>query len=591
MWCFECEKETNDLICSTCGNLTNNDIPHLVYWCGQCNIPFVGIGSKKSELKLCPECNIQAKRTFEDIRPVFPEERLLLELLLKKPPFFYIHASVWMTGTRYIVNGNTIRLPAGCFEQLNVDSYRESLSLLQDENRALSYPVFDSYITRFIKNSKSWLDSFTEEACSWVCKCVEDPKYKDINLMVSFSGGKDSTAVSDLVIRALANPKIMHIFGDTTLEFPLTYDYIERFKKEHPLTPMRVARNKDQNFMDVCEDIGPPARMMRWCCSMFKTGPITRKLNQMFKAREGESQNKDKVLTFYGIRKNESSARSKYERIDGSSESKKIQKQIVGSPIFFWKDVDIWLYLLGNTIVFNDAYRLGYDRVGCWCCPNNSGRAQFLSRIYMPDQSMQWRDYLIEFAKKIGKPDPEVYVDGGWWKARQGGEGLEVSSDIKIKYSNCTTENNARVFQLNKPVSEDFINLFIPFGIIKEGRKILNEKIVLDINTSMQILSIVSFSQNECLYSVKISVNNVQDVEGLLRQVAYQVRKYNACRQCLKCESICKYGAISISKAYGYRIDPLKCRHCLKCVNQKFLTDGCLMGKYLRVRGGSNGEI
>ena len=56
------------------------------------------------------------------------------------------------------------------------------------------------------------------------------------------------------------------------------------------------------------------------------------------------------------------------------------------------------------------AYRLGYDRVGCWCCPNNNQRAQFLSRIYMPEQSKKWRDFLIDFAKKVGKKDAEVYL-------------------------------------------------------------------------------------------------------------------------------------------------------------------------------------
>ena len=54
-----------------------------------------------------------------------------------------------------------------------------------------------------------------------------------MDMFVSFSGGKDSTVTSDLVIRALSEPKILHIFGDTTLEFPETIKYVERLK-EHP---------------------------------------------------------------------------------------------------------------------------------------------------------------------------------------------------------------------------------------------------------------------------------------------------------------------------------------------------------------------
>ena len=37
----------------------------------------------------------------------------------------------------------------------------------------------------------------------------------------------------------------------------------------------------------------------------------------------------------------------------------------------------------------------------------------------MPENSKEWRNLLVNFAKKIGKPDPDVYVDSGKWKARQ----------------------------------------------------------------------------------------------------------------------------------------------------------------------------
>ena len=211
-------------------------------------------------------------------------------------------------------------------------------------------------------------------------------------ICVCISGGKDSTATADVVIKALSNPSLVHIFGDTTLEFPSTMDYAMRYWDDHPQAIFQIAKNNEQDFYDVCEDIGPPARMMRWCCSMFKTGPITRVINNLYRNQQ--------ILTFYGIRKSESVSRSKYNRIEDDAESVKIQQQTVASPIFFWKDLDIWIYILSEGIDFNDAYRLGYDRVGCWCCPNNNQRAQFLSRIYMPEQSIAaflviYRDVLL----------------------------------------------------------------------------------------------------------------------------------------------------------------------------------------------------
>lgn len=148
---------------------------------------------------------------------------------------------------------------------------------------------------------------------------------------------------------------------------------------------------------------------MRWCCTIFKTGAIQRKIKTLFR-------NKNKIITFYGIRRSESASRSKYER---ETEGSKITKQITISPIIDWMDFDVWLYMLTTKIDFNYAYRLGYARVGCWCCPNNSGWSEFLSKIHMPQQSERFRQMLIDFAKQIGKPDPEVYVDDGKWKARQ----------------------------------------------------------------------------------------------------------------------------------------------------------------------------
>lgn len=88
---------------------------------------------------------------------------------------------------------------------------------------------------------------------------------------------------------------------------------------------------------------------------MFKTGPISRVINSFYRDKN--------ILTYYGIRKCESVTRSKYNRIEDNAETIKIQQQKVASPIFFWKDIDIWLYLLGEKVDFNDAYRLGYDRV------------------------------------------------------------------------------------------------------------------------------------------------------------------------------------------------------------------------------------
>ncbi|MEF9880272.1 MAG: phosphoadenosine phosphosulfate reductase family protein, partial [Clostridia bacterium] len=497
--------------------------------------------------------------------------RLLIEILLGKP-LSYLHNSVWASSNRYYIDGVAKTIPLSKFAAADIKSIITELAVQRNQN---SYQYFNQQIKAFTTANQTRLNSIENEACVFIKSAAE--KYPAENIVVSFSGGKDSTVTADLAARALGNPSLVHIFGNTTLEFPLTIEYANRFRRENPMAIFKVAQNKEQVFYEVCKDIGPPARMMRWCCSMFKTGPITRVLNSLYRDVN--------ILTFYGIRKCESVSRSKYNRIEDDAESVKIQKQTVASPIFFWKDIDIWLYLLGEQVDFNDAYRLGYDRVGCWCCPNNNERAQFLSKIYMPEQASKWREFLIQFATSIGKPDPEVYVDTGKWKARQGGNGMRSADDVKIRFTNCTAEEHAKVYKLNKPITDDLVGMFVPFGKISHelGRKLIQETIILDAKTNVPILSIQPFSQDGYEYSVKIKTMNVQNHDDLQRMVGYQIRKYNACRKCLKCESLCKFGAISIT-GDRYTINEQKCMRCKMCVTAKYLDGGCLMDRYLKTR-------
>lgn len=88
---------------------------------------------------------------------------------------------------------------------------------------------------RFILCNKERYNRIVEEAKGYIRSVTENFNITD--MFVSFSGGKDSTVTADLVTRALSNPQIMHIFGDTTLEFPYTYEYVQRFRKDHPKTP------------------------------------------------------------------------------------------------------------------------------------------------------------------------------------------------------------------------------------------------------------------------------------------------------------------------------------------------------------------
>lgn len=571
MWCKNCNIETNEKRCPICGSETIEDLPIEIYWCDNCKVPVIQT-INQADKGICPICGEKTKYLSADLRPVFPEERLLLELLLGKKPNEFITKSVWAANSRYYVDGKSVTLSSKVFQEADTDYLADRLNETKAQN---SCENFDAFMEKFILANRDRLNYLKDEAYNFIHRAAD--RFDEEHIVVSFSGGKDSTVAADLAVKALSNPSLVHIFGNTTLEFPSTIEYAARFRDAHPQAIFQIAKNDEQVFYDVCEDIGPPARMMRWCCSMFKTGPITRVINSMYRNQQ--------ILTFYGIRKSESVSRSKYNRIEDSSDAVKIQQQTVASPIFFWKDIDIWLYILSEQIDFNEAYRLGYDRVGCWCCPNNNQRAQFLSRIYMPEQSKKWRSFLIDFAKKIGKPDPEVYVDSGKWKARQGGNGLASAGDVKIRFTNCTTEDHAKIYRLVRPFDDELVGMFVPFGRVAPelGRKLLNETVILDTRTNVPIISIQPFTQDGYDNAVKVRTMNVRDHDDLQRMVGYQIRKFNACRRCLKCESICRQGAISVSADYYY-INPEKCVHCKKCMSAKILDGGCTMDKYLRTK-------
>ncbi|HZJ76617.1 MAG TPA: phosphoadenosine phosphosulfate reductase family protein, partial [Oscillospiraceae bacterium] len=419
LWCKDCSRETNEKICELCGKPTEQDIPLMIYWCKNCKTPIIK-EINRIDNDICSLCEGKTEYMASDLRPVFPEERLLFEILVGKP-LAYKEKTVWATKNRYYIDGKVKVIPASTFKKLDVSNI---VTLMENYKPQNNYDFFDNTIETFISANREHLNYLIDESTQFIRKVSAG--YPGENIVVSFSGGKDSTVTSDLAIKALSNPNLVHIFGDTTLEFPSTIEYIQRFRKDNPKAILKVAKNKEQDFYSVCKDIGPPARLLRWCSSMFKTGPITRVLNSLYRDTS--------ILTFYGIRKYESVSRSKYNRVEDDAEVIRIQKQKVASPIFLWKDIDVWLYLLAENIDFNDAYRLGYDRVGCWCCPNNNERAQFLSRIYMPEQSEKWRTFLVNFARKIGKPDAEVYIDTGRWKARQGGNGVPAAEDVKIQF-------------------------------------------------------------------------------------------------------------------------------------------------------------
>lgn len=552
-----------------CGSIT--EMASTIYWCKECNVPIFD--------KTCPVCGGTGEYIATDMRPVFPEENVLISLILADDPVKYQKSSVWFGSGVYIVDGKKVKLPIARINQLPLDE----ISVLKEKYdvfaESIDYQFFDRYVERFIKANEDRYNYITEEAVHFVQKYRG--KYEIEDMMVSFSGGKDSTVTSHIVNRALGTNKVLHIFGDTTLEFPYTLEYKKRFNKNEESQGVRIltAKNREKDFENLCDVVGPPSRVMRWCCTVFKTGAIQKTISSAFK-------DKNNILSFQGIRHNESVSRSKYER---ESESPKIAKQTVASPIIDWIDYDVWLYILTTGIDFNEAYRLGWTRVGCWCCPNNGGWSEFLAKVHMYDQYIHWHNLLVDFAKKIGKPDPEDYVNDGGWKARQGGNGLAAAQTSIVSFEPCATEENAFNYDLQRPITEELYELFKPFGFINKelGNKRLGEVYVM--NKAGKVILILQGRIGSTKLKVVIKDIHIAKAKTLSiaeGKVQCQLTKYQMCLGCKACESVCKYDAISVKDdgtgKITYSIDSNKCKRCTECVAH--FNAGCYMRKVLGIK-------
>lgn len=100
--CPRCRVPMNGDKCvkPNCGCATK--MSSTIYWCEECNVPIYE--------KVCPRCGTEGKYIATDIRPVFPEENVLISIVLKNDPKKYQKSSVWYGSGVYIIDGKKVRL-------------------------------------------------------------------------------------------------------------------------------------------------------------------------------------------------------------------------------------------------------------------------------------------------------------------------------------------------------------------------------------------------------------------------------------------------------------------------------------------------
>ena len=184
MWCKKCEHETNSEYCELCGNKTEPVIPTEVFWCQKCRIPVI-IATNERQNSSCPLCGGQISYLSSDLRPVFPEERLLIEIILEKP-MQYHKASVWANNNRYYFDGKSFAITSKHYKKFSSEYITEQLKKYRDQN---DYSYFDKFIKKFIRANITRLNYIIDEAHIFIRKEAE--KFPIESVVVSFSGGKD----------------------------------------------------------------------------------------------------------------------------------------------------------------------------------------------------------------------------------------------------------------------------------------------------------------------------------------------------------------------------------------------------------------
>lgn len=208
---------------------------------------------------------------------------------------------------------------------------------------------------------------------------------------VSFSGGKDSTAVLTLARKAGIEEAY---FVDTHLEFPETYAFI----KEQGIT----ITLDGGDFWQGVEKIGPPGKDNRWCCKVVKMAPVRRWMDTL-----------GPVLTIQGNRWYESFNRADLDLLSNNPAN---PNQTNCSPIRSWRAFEVFLYLKWRNIPYNPLYDMGVERIGCWMCPAMLEAEYDVLRTLHPDLAAKWDGFLDRWAKAHGWS--EAYVRCGMWRWR-----------------------------------------------------------------------------------------------------------------------------------------------------------------------------
>lgn len=379
--------------------------------------------------------------------------------------------------------------------------------------------------------------------------------------IASFSGGKDSQVVLDLCTRAIPSTEFEVIYSDTGYELPtslsLYKDVQEYYNNKYPDLKFSIAKNHE-SVLNYWDKIGTPSDTHRWCCSIMKTAPLYRTL------KVNNSNKQAKVLTFDGVRAEESLKRGSYMRI-GKGKHTTITN---AHPIIDWNTIEIFLYLFEHKLPVNKAYRYGKARVGCLICPFSSRWDDMIASRKFNDDLRPFTDRIQNWSKdnKIGSIND--FIKERRWKIKAIGNTELAKTSVSI-----TDSSNSFCAIIKNPVKSIFD--WLP-ALAEYTAETLGNSAKGSIKYQEKVYD-YSLEYNESTNTYKFIVDHPSSQLGyLLRRVIY---KSAYCINCEVCEVDCPTGALSILP--DVKIDKSKCVHCHRCLTSHEL--GCISADCVRM--------
>ncbi len=493
----------------------------------------------------------------KEIRPVFKEE---LDYFGFNEHWTYPDTNaplLWAEGIRrYIVNGVCVAeaVGGGFYTKPVIKYYNEDLTL---------EPVD---IETLWKQNERLMLGLEKTAMDFIRSTHEKYEKDGMAFAVAFSGGKDSLVLLDLVARTLSPDKFSVVFSNTGMELSTTIQSVEKAKKHWPSLKFYEAKS----HLDPAEswdEFGPPGRRMRWCCAVHKSVPTILLL------REITGNYNVKAVVFDGVRAEESAARADRDEI---SVGAKNINQINCSPILRWGTAELFIYLLHNGILLNNAYRLGLFRVGCIVCPMSSNWWDGIVNDVYPEEMRQLLSKVENYSAAT-KPQNEVtkFVEQGGWKARMGGRGLPNGGNRVVE--RIVDDRISFSFITKKQDWLDVCNILGPI-VYKDGD--VYTQIIGKQEYQFQIVSGDKYAVVYWPYS-KMDRFVLSHLRGVANKTAY-------CFGCKACEVQCPANAFTITENGHIYVREENCIHCYNCID---FTNGkgCLASKSLSVTGGGNG--